>query len=122
MRRYGAFEVKQKIGPIYDQPVPAEELDDLREDSFGRIFSRAPKPDGPNIVPLPLPDGDGDGRRLVGINIDGEIKRGFPTPSGKLEFYSSTLSNWGWPELAIPLYFKSHVHPDNLQPDQTILI
>jgi anaerobic selenocysteine-containing dehydrogenase len=32
------------------------------------------------------------------------------------------LSNWGWPELAIPTYFKSHVHKDNLEEGQTILI
>src|SRR4029078_13228968 len=36
--------------------------------------------------------------------------------------YSSTMNSWGWPELAIPVYFKSHVHKDNLEPDQTILI
>jgi anaerobic selenocysteine-containing dehydrogenase len=122
MRRYGAFEVKEKIGRVYDETVPAEELDDVREDQFGRIFTRAPKPAGPNIVPLPLPDGDEEGRRLVGINVDGTIKRGFTTPSGKLEFYSSTLVQWGWPELAIPVYFKSHVHKDNLEEGQTILI
>jgi anaerobic selenocysteine-containing dehydrogenase len=97
-------------------------LDDAREDYFGRIYTRAPKAAGPNIVPLPLPDGDDEGRRLVGIRVDSEIKRGFPTPSGRLEFYSTTLKNWGWPELAIPTYFKSHVHPDNLEKDQTILI
>jgi len=123
MRRYGAYEVKQKIGPIYAHTVPAEELDDAQEDSFGRVFTRAAKPAGPNIVPLPLPDGDADGRRLVGIKTDGgEIKRGFPTPSGRLEFYSSTMNSWGWPEYAIPGYIKSHVHPDNLEADQTILI
>jgi hypothetical protein len=35
--------------------------------------------------------------RLVGINVDGSVKRGFPTPSGRLEFYSSTMNSWGWP-------------------------
>src|SRR6185503_7888174 len=40
----------------------------------------------------------------------------------KLEFYSQTLVDWGWPEFAIPSYTKSHVHPDNLEDDQTILI
>src|ERR1051326_1169777 len=122
MRRYGAFEVKEKIGRIYEEVVPREELDDLREDQFGRVFTRAAKPAGPNIVPLPSPDGDEEGRRLVGINVDGTVKRGFPTPSGRLEFYSSTLNAWGWPELSIPIYFKSHVHKDNLEKDQTILI
>jgi anaerobic selenocysteine-containing dehydrogenase len=122
MRRYGAFEVKEKIGRVYEETVPAVELEDLQEDRFGRVFTRAAKPAGPNIVPLPLPDGDEDGRRLAGINIEGSVKRGFPTPSGRLEFYSSTLSDWGWPELAIPTYFKSHVHKDNLEEGQTILI
>ncbi len=54
--------------------------------------------------------------------MNGKIKRGFPTPSGRLEFYSSTLSSWGWAELSIPTYFKSHVHKDNLEEGQTILI
>ena len=44
--------------------------------------------------------------------------RGFPTPSGKLEFYSSTLAAWGWQEYAVPTYIKSHVHPENMAPDQ----
>ncbi|HEY6805774.1 MAG TPA: molybdopterin-dependent oxidoreductase [Pyrinomonadaceae bacterium] len=122
MRRYGAFEIKNKIGKIYDETVGPEELEDTRVDHYGRVFTQAVKPAGPNIVPIPIPDGDADGRRLVGIQLDEEIKRGFPTPSGKLEFFSQTLNDWGWPEYAIPTYFKSHVHPDNLEPGQTILI
>jgi anaerobic selenocysteine-containing dehydrogenase len=122
MRRYGAFEVKQKVGAIYEEPVDAGELEDMRQDGLGRVFTRAPKPASPNVVPVPSPDGDADGRRFVGVRVDNEIKRGFPTPSGRLEFYSRTLSEWGWPELSIPTYIKSHVHPDNLEAEQTILI
>ncbi len=122
MRRYGSFEISRKVGAIYEETVPGEELDDVREDHFGRVFTRAAKPASPNVVPIPSPDGDRDGRRLVGVKVDGEIKRGFPTPSGKLEFYSRTLAEWGWPEYAVPTYIKSHVHPDNLAADQTILI
>lgn len=122
MRRYGAFEVKQKIGRIYDETVLPEELEDPREDLLGRVFSRAAKPPGPNVVPLPVPDGDDEGRRFAGVRINGQIKRGFPTPTGRLEFYSQTLASWGWPEYSIPTYFKSHVHPDNLSEDQTVLI
>jgi anaerobic selenocysteine-containing dehydrogenase len=122
MRRYGAFEVQRKVGAIYDELVGPEELDDVRVDSFGRVFTRAAKPVTPNVVPIPSPDGDADGRRLVGIKVDDEIKRGFPTPSGKLEFYSRTLAEWGWPAWSIPTYISSHVHPDNLEEDQTILI
>jgi anaerobic selenocysteine-containing dehydrogenase len=122
MRRNGAFEITKKVGAIYDETVPATELEDIREDHFGRVFTRAAKPASPNVVPVPSPDGDQDGRRLAGIKVDGEIKRGFPTPSGRLEFFSRTLADWGWNEYAIPTYIRSHVHPQNLEPDQTILI
>jgi anaerobic selenocysteine-containing dehydrogenase len=122
MRRYGSFEIKKKTGALYEQTVPAEELDDVRDDALGRVFTRAVKPASPNVVPVPGPDGDPEGRRLVGIKVDGEIKRGFPTPSGKLEFFSSTIAAWGWPEFAIPTYIRSHVHPQNLAADETILI
>ncbi|HYT48842.1 MAG TPA: molybdopterin-dependent oxidoreductase, partial [Pyrinomonadaceae bacterium] len=122
MRRYGAFEIAKKIGAIHEQTVATEELEDIREDHLGRVFTRAAKPVSPNVVPIPSPDGDPEGRRLVGVQVDGEIKRGFPTPSGRLEFFSKTLADWGWSEYAIPNYIKSHVHPDNLEEDQTILI
>ena len=122
MRRNGAFEIIRKTGAIYEQTVPGAELEDVREDAFGRVFTRTAKPPSPNVVPVPSPDGDADGRRLVGVKIDGEIKRGFPTPSGRLEFFSRTLADWGWGEYATPTYIRSHVHPDNLKPDQTILI
>ena len=78
----------------------------------GRVFTRARQTTRrPNIVPLPSPDGDKDGSpRLVGVKVDGEIKRGLSTPSRRLEFYSPTMAQWGWPEYAIPTYIKSHVH------------
>ncbi len=122
MRRYGAFEVKRNIGRVFDEPVGDDELFDTREDYWGRVFSRAPKPAGPNIVPMPVPDGDAEGRRFAGVRVHEGVKRGFPTPSGRLEFFSRTLAEWGWPEFAIPTYFPSHVHPENLEKDETILI
>lgn len=122
MRRYGAFEIQKKIGPMHEQEVPEAELADVRIDELGRMFTRAPKPAGPNIVPLPTPDGDAEGRRLVGVEVDGKILRGFPTPSGRLEFYSKTLKDWGWSEYALPTYSKSHIHPEQLEKDQMVLI
>ena len=38
MRRYGAFEITTKVGAIYEEPVPSDELEDIREDRFGRVF------------------------------------------------------------------------------------
>jgi anaerobic selenocysteine-containing dehydrogenase len=122
MRRFGAFEVCRSVGPLYEQAVPTDELDDLAEDRFGRVFSRAPKPPSPNMVGTAAPEPDADGRRAVGVRVDGEILRGFPTPSGRLEFYSPTLEAWGWPEHALPCYIRSHVHPQALEKDQMVLI
>jgi anaerobic selenocysteine-containing dehydrogenase len=41
---------------------------------------------------------------------------GWPTPSGKQEFYSETMIEFGYPEHSIPHYrINSHVHPSNLE-------
>jgi anaerobic selenocysteine-containing dehydrogenase len=122
MRRYGAFEVRRKVGAVHEELVQSNELQDARQDRFGRVYTKSDKPVSPNVVPLPTVAPDPEGRRFVGVLIDGQLKRGFPTPSGRLEFYSRTLVDWGWPEYAIPTYIKSHVHPENLEADQTVLI
>ena len=122
MRRYGAFEVQSAMGPVYERAVPDAELEDVHENPLGRVFTRTPKPASPNIAPHAGPEGDAEGRRPVGVNVDGKILRGFPTPSGKLEFYSSTLAEWGWPEYALPTYIKSHIHRDRIDQDQMVLI
>jgi anaerobic selenocysteine-containing dehydrogenase len=122
MRRYGAFEITRKIGRVFEESVPASELTDHHVAANARVYTSAAKPDSPNVVPQPSPEPDQQGRRPVGVQIDGAILRGFPTPSGKLEFYSSTLAAWGWPEQAIPSYIKSHVHPERLAPDEIVLV
>jgi len=54
----------------------------------------------------------GDGSPAV--DIDGELKEGFPTPSRKLELFSTTLRDWGWPEHTTPGWIPSHVHWETL--------
>ncbi|MFQ5679644.1 MAG: molybdopterin dinucleotide binding domain-containing protein [Gemmatimonadota bacterium] len=122
MRRYGAFEVARKIGRVHEREVPPEELEDVRVDRFGRVHTRAPKPAAPNKAGGGAPQGNGDGRRPVGVQESDRVLRGFPTPSGRLEFYSSTLARWGWPEYALPTYIRSHVHPGHLEAGQLPLI
>jgi hypothetical protein len=65
MRRYGAFEVASDVGPLYENPVSSDELEDVAEDRFGRVFTRAPAPPPLNMAPTGAPDGDaeGDGRQ-----------------------------------------------------------
>ncbi|HXV61718.1 MAG TPA: molybdopterin dinucleotide binding domain-containing protein, partial [Vicinamibacteria bacterium] len=122
MRRYGAFEIAKTVGPLYEKEVAGEELEDERIDGTGRVYTRAPKPASPNVVPQPSPPSDADGRRPVGVRVDGKILAGFPTPSGRLEFYSRTLVSWGWREYAIPTYIKSQIHPENLDEGEIPLI
>ncbi|HEY3053855.1 MAG TPA: molybdopterin dinucleotide binding domain-containing protein, partial [Thermoanaerobaculia bacterium] len=122
MRRRGAFEVKRGVGAVHEETVPQSELTDMHVDPHGRVYTRSPKPDPTNVVATPSPDGDSVGRRAVGVQIDGVVRRGFPTPSGRLEFYSRTLASWGWPEMATPGYIRSHIHPENLEPGEMPLI
>ena len=122
MRRYGAFEIDAGVGALYEEPVPPGELADVRVDRAGRAFSRTPAPAPDNVVPIPPMDGDDDGRARVGVEVNGVIRRGFPTPSGRLEFWSRTLAQWGWPEMAVPGYSRSHVHPQAMDRDQMCLV
>lgn len=39
-----------------------------------------------------------------------DYEQGFKTPSKKLELYSPTLAEWGWPEQAMPGAMRTHVH------------
>lgn len=122
MRRFGAFEISKKVGRVFDQEVPAAELDDAATTGSGRVFTRSPAPESTNIVPMGAPEPDHAGRRPVGVEVDGKVLRGFPTPSGRLEFWSQTLADWGWREHALPGYIRSHVHPTKLGEGQMVLI
>ncbi len=122
MRRYGAFEVGKRVGALYENEIDAGELDDIGENEFGRVYTRAAKPATANIVPNPAPANDKEGRRPAGVRVDGKVLRGFPTPSGKLEFWSPLVAEWGWPELALPGYIRSHIHPAKLEEGQIPLV
>ncbi len=91
MRKYGAFEIRRGVYNLHAAPVAPERLSDTRVDEMDRI----------------VPDGDG---APLGVMVDGTPVEGFPTPSRRLEFYSMTMKEWGWPEHTIPAYIRGHVH------------
>ena len=62
------------------------------EKDIYKVHERPATPDGP------------------GVDIGDERKTGFNSPSRKLEWYSATMSEWGWEEEAIPTYLKTHVY------------
>jgi len=97
MRKYGAFAIPEEAAPVFalnETPLTADQLAGATTDPQTGIVSK-------------------DGA-AIGVAVDGAARAGFPTPSRKLEFYSPTMEEWGWPEYAVPGYIRSHVHPANL--------
>jgi anaerobic selenocysteine-containing dehydrogenase len=90
MRKYGAFLVEDHVYRTHEKTLAAGELDGAAVDAATGLITK--------------------GGAAIGVQIDGEAMVGFPTPSRKLEFYSTTLRDWKWPEYALPGYIRSHVH------------
>ncbi len=117
MRKYGAFEIEKQAMRQFDDVVDDSDLEGAKVDPQSHvIMSPTPKPHSPEITPMPGNPPGPDGRP-VGVMVDGQPCRGWPTPSGKLEFFSRTLYEWGWPEYAIPTYIDSHVAPSVIDRD-----
>ena len=59
-----------------------------------------------------------------GVEVDGVRRKGFGTPSGKLEFFTQTLHDWGWKdkEYTIPWTLESHVAPRHIDRDRGEMI
>ncbi|MCS6846189.1 MAG: molybdopterin-dependent oxidoreductase [Anaerolineae bacterium] len=118
MRKYGAFEIRKGPETEFERPLSKEELANAQVDEeTGIVYTKDPAPPSPNITPRPAPV-TGELGRAIGVIVDGEAKYGFPTPSRKLEFYSRTLEEYGWPEYALPTYIHSHVHRSNIHPER----
>jgi anaerobic selenocysteine-containing dehydrogenase len=117
MRKYGAFEIRAGAEPEFERRLSEEEMQGASvEEKSGIVSTREPAPPPKNIVPAPVLAA-GDRGRTIGLMVDGEARFGFRTPSRRLEFYSATLKDFGWPEYAVPTYIKSHVHPSKIDRD-----
>jgi anaerobic selenocysteine-containing dehydrogenase len=89
MRRHGAFLVEGENYEGFAKPLDASLASSAAADAKSGVLSK-------------------DGK-AVGVVVDGTPCVGFPTPSRKLEIYSRTMAEWGWPEYAMPSYIESHV-------------
>ena len=96
MRKYGVFKVKDNVYKPYEAPLhrpsPARDRSDEERSC--------------------------EGWRPIGVLVDGVPRAGFTTPSRRLEFYSQTLVDWGWPEHAVPRYVPGHVHWRDLKREE----
>jgi len=118
MRKYGAFSLPGDQLEVHEHIVGVEE-----------IAAAAAVRDGDGVYRVPATAGShgsvdeigghmpfiGDGS--LGVEIDGDVRFGFPTPSRKLELFSPMLRDWGWPEYALPTWIPSHVHWEQLDLD-----
>ncbi len=94
MRKYGCFEVAESNYLPYEAEVELKDGEVEGDDETVR---------------------NEKGERIATV-VDGIPRKGFATPSGKLEFFTKTLRDWGWSELEnlVPWDLKSHVHPSNI--------
>ena len=116
MRRYGAFEIPGDVYEVHEREVTADTLKGAVRDDRGvhRVPGTAGMYGGLDEIRGHMPFiGDGS----LGVEIDGKVRFGFPTPSRKLELWSQTMADWGWPEYATPTWIPSHVHWQNLDLD-----
>jgi anaerobic selenocysteine-containing dehydrogenase len=98
---------------VHEREVPEEQLAGavLGDDGVYRVRGTAGLHESLEDIAGHMPFiGDGS----VGVGVDGTARVGFPTPSRKLELYSDTMADWGWPEFAMPTWIRSHVHWEDL--------
>jgi anaerobic selenocysteine-containing dehydrogenase len=116
MRRRGAFSIPGDQYAVHERALTDAEVTAARRDELGvyRMPGTAGMHDDLNDIEGHMPFiGDGS----VGVDIEGTPRFGFPTPSRKLELYSETMADWGWPEHATPGWIPSHVHWEDLDLD-----
>ncbi len=92
MRKYGAYQVEPSVYEKNKVEFSEEELKGAEIDKESGTITKAGK--------------------TIGVMVDGKAMHGFPTPSGKNEFFSQTMIDWKWPEYTIPAYIKSHIHEE----------
>ena len=98
MRKYGAFEVARDVYGVHEHEVEGEPgLDGIVRSS---------------------------GSAVGVVTDDGSRRKGFASPSRKLEWWSKTMADWGWTEESIPTYLRTHVHwrDTDLEGDERILV
>jgi anaerobic selenocysteine-containing dehydrogenase len=91
MQRFGAFAVPGEVFGTHERLV---DVVGATKDATTGIYARDGKP--------------------VALEVGGEARAGFPTPSRRLEIFSPTMTAWGYGESALPSYVRSHVHPSQL--------
>jgi anaerobic selenocysteine-containing dehydrogenase len=101
MRKYGVVEVASDVYRVDERVLSDDEVAGTEPDELG-VLRRPVTLD--TQVPLV-----GEAGSVGLVHEDGSRTQGWLTPSRKLELYSTSMRDWGWPEHATPGYIESHV-------------
>jgi anaerobic selenocysteine-containing dehydrogenase len=101
MRKYGVFEIAKDVYRLDERPLTEAELDGAVPDEDGVLRKPVTMETAPPLV--------GEAGAVGLEHADGTRTAGWLSPSRKLELYSTTLADWGWPDQATPGYIESHV-------------
>lgn len=94
MKKYGAFKVAEDVYELNRKELDEKELLGSTVDPLSKQILK--------------------NNKVIGLEIDGKAVTGFKTPSKQLEFYSPTMTEWGWDEYSFPSYIKSHIHQQEM--------
>jgi len=106
MRKFGAFEVAKDQYRLDERPLTEAELEGAVPDENGVLRKPVTLESQPPLV--------GEAGAVGLQHKDGSKVFGWLSPSRKLELYSTTLADWGWPEQATPNYIESHVSANHI--------
>jgi anaerobic selenocysteine-containing dehydrogenase len=110
MRDHGAWTEKTDVYKPQEEELKVEgdyvyaakhkyHKSEIEKDAFGALWVK-----------------DGELKKSIGVINDDKILEGFHTLSKKLEFFSEWLTEWKWPEYAVPIYprnegeYKKMIH------------
>ncbi len=108
MRDHGAWTEKTNVYKPQEEELKIEgnyvyahghkyHKDEVEKDQYGVLWVK-----------------DGNFNKTIGIIKDKEVLGGFHTLSRKLEFFSEWLTEWKWPEYAIPIYPRGELESEKM--------
>ncbi|MGH9109085.1 MAG: molybdopterin-dependent oxidoreductase [Acidimicrobiales bacterium] len=114
MRKFGAFEISHDVYRVDERPVTAEAAAGAVADERGVLRKPVTLDSTPPLV--------GEAGSIGLVHDDGTATFGWPTPSRRLELYSESMAEFGWPDQATPGYIPSHVARASIDQDAGELV
>jgi anaerobic selenocysteine-containing dehydrogenase len=101
MRKFGAVAVGDPVYKLDERLLGEAETAGTETDDNGVLRRPVGLDDEPPLI--------GEAGSVGVRHDDGTVTFGYPTPSRRLEIYSTAMRDWGWPEYAAPGYIESHI-------------